>query len=186
MPKGKSEYTDKLAEPLGPPPGILGSRDFAAEEAACSAEIDLRMHLLLDHFAISRTDPSRWRKLAFELAQAHVPGLKPFPYPTNSGRVIDVAFKIIYLVRFRGISLKAAASAIAENWPELGSAESVRLTYRESKARKSTAAVVKFVEDMERKVGRDVAKDSIIAALGPDVHVLDGVRKPSRGRPRKE
>ena len=74
--RSKTHYTGALNQPIVPPLGLLyrPTSPIGAKEILRTRLIKLLF--LLDHYNIKPNDPACWLKLAFLLAQDHVPGMK--------------------------------------------------------------------------------------------------------------
>ena len=72
----KTHYSGALNQPIVPPLGLLyrPTSPIGAKEILRTRLIKLLF--LLDHYNIKPNDPACWLKLAFLLAQDHVPGMK--------------------------------------------------------------------------------------------------------------
>jgi hypothetical protein len=74
--KRKSRYSGALNEPIVRPLGLLhGPTSPRGAKGILRARLK-KLLLLLEHYDIKPDDPARWLKLAFLLAQDHVPGMR--------------------------------------------------------------------------------------------------------------
>jgi hypothetical protein len=74
--KTKTHYSGQLNQPIVLPLGMLyGPTSPIGAKGILRTRL-VKLLLLLDHYNIKPNDPACWLKLAFLLAQVHVPGMK--------------------------------------------------------------------------------------------------------------
>jgi hypothetical protein len=72
----KTRYSGALNQPIVRPPGLLyGPSSPIGARFAFRARL-LKLLLLLEHYGFKPNEPDCWLKLAFRLAQDHVPGMQ--------------------------------------------------------------------------------------------------------------
>src|SRR5262249_16472586 len=72
----KTHYSGELNQPIVRPLGLLyGPTSPRGEKGIFRARL-IKLLLLLEYYDIKPNDPACWLKLAFLLAQHHVPGMK--------------------------------------------------------------------------------------------------------------
>ena len=76
----KTHYSGELNQPIVRPLGLLyGPTSPRGEKGILRARL-IKLLLLLEYYDIKPNDPACWLKLAFQLAQDHVPGMKAVEY----------------------------------------------------------------------------------------------------------
>ena len=84
--KRKSRYSGALSQPIVRPLGLLYGPTSPIGTKEILRTLVIKLQLLLDHYNIKPNDPACWLKLAFLLAQDHVPGMKVVENATRKGR----------------------------------------------------------------------------------------------------
>jgi hypothetical protein len=154
--KCKSRYSGALNQPIVRPFGLLyGPTSAKGAKVVLRARL-IKLLLLLDHYNIKPNDPACWQKLAFLLAQDHVPGLKAVEEaPRGPGaprKPLDVSGArenvciIDEINRERGIGVRDAIRIALKRKQLKGSAKSLEARYHENKH------LLRRVEELERRL----------------------------------
>ena len=152
--RSKTHYPGALNQPIVPPLGLLYRPTSPIGAKGILRTRLIKLLLLLDHYNIKPNDPACWLKLAFLLAQDHVPGMKvvenasrgrPLKPLDDSGvrenvRIIDD----IKLKRGKGV-MDAIRNALHHKLLT-GSKDSLEARYYENKK------LLRRAEELERRL----------------------------------
>jgi hypothetical protein len=155
--KRKSRYSGALNQPIVLPLGLLYRPTSPIGAKGILRTRLIKLLLLLDHYNIKPNDPACWLKLAFLLAQVHVPGMKVVENaPRGPGapkKQLDVSgarenVRIIDEInRERGKKGVMGAIRVALKRKQLmGSPDSLEARYYENKD------LLRRVEELERRL----------------------------------
>jgi hypothetical protein len=154
--RSKTLYSGALNQPIVRPLGLLhGPTSPGGAKGILRARL-MKLLLLLEHYDIKPDDPARWLKLAFLLAQDHVPGMrvvedvsrgrgaprKPLDVsgPRENVRVIDE------INREQGKGVMHAIQVALKRKLLTGSKDSLEARYYENKK------LLRRVEELERRL----------------------------------
>jgi hypothetical protein len=154
--KRKSRYSGALSQPIVRPLGLLyGPTSPRGAKGVLRARL-IKLLLLLEHYDIKPADPACWLKLAFLLAQDHVPGMKVVENaPRGRGaprKPLDVSEARENLRIIDGIELKRGKGVMDAIQTALkrklltGSKDSLEARYYENKK------LLCRVEELERRL----------------------------------
>jgi hypothetical protein len=154
--RSKTHYSGALDQPIVLPLGLLYRPTSPIGAQGILRTRLIKLLLLLDHYNIKPNDPACWLKLAFLLAQDHVPGMKvvesasrgrgaPLKPSDVSGaqenvRVIDE------INRERGKGVMYAIRVALKRKQLKGSPDSLEARYYENKK------LLRRVEELERRL----------------------------------
>lgn len=152
----KTHYSGALNQPIVLPLGLLYRPTSPIGAKGILRTRLMKLLLLLDHYNIKPNDPACWLKLAFLLAQVHVPGMKVVENaPRGPGapqKPLDVAgarenVRIIDETdRERGKGVRDAIRIALKRKQLKGSAKSLEARYHENKD------LLRRVEELERRL----------------------------------
>lgn len=154
--KTKTRYSGQLNQPIVLPLGMLYAPTSLIGAKGILRTRLVKLLLLLDHYNIKPKDPACWLKLAFLLAQVHVPGMKVVENaPRGPGapqKPLDVDglrenIRIIDEIdRERGKGVRDAIRMALKRKQLNGSAKSLEARYYENKD------LLRRVEELERRL----------------------------------
>ena len=152
----KTHYSGALNQPIVLPLGLLYRPTSPIGAKGILRTRLIKLLLLLDHYNIKPSDPACWLKLAFLLAQVHVPGMKVVENaPRGPGapqKLLDVAgarenVRIIdEIKRERGKGVRDAIRMALKRKQLNGSAKSLEARYYEN------TDLLDRVEELERRL----------------------------------
>ena len=154
--RSKTHYSGALNQPIVLPLGLLYRPTSPIGAKGILRTRLIKLLLLLDHYNIKPNDPACWLKLAFLLAQDHVPGmkvvenasrgrgapLKPFDVSgaQENVRIIDE------IKRQRGQGVMDAIRIAVQRKQLKGPPDSLEARYYEN------VKLVRRLEDLERRL----------------------------------
>jgi hypothetical protein len=153
--RSKTHYSGALNQPIVLPLGLLYRPTSPIGAKGILRTQLIKLLLLLDHYNIKPNDPACWLKLAFLLAQDHVPGMRVVENAPQRGaplKPLDVsgAWEIVRIIdeinRERGKGVRDAIRIALKRKQLKGSAKSLEARYYEHKK------LLRRAEELERRL----------------------------------
>jgi hypothetical protein len=153
--RSKTHYSGALNQPIVLPLGLLYRPTSPIGAKGILRTRLIKLLLLLDHYNIKPNDPACWLKLAFLLAQDHVPGMKVVENAPQRGAPLkprDVSgalenVRIIDDIKLkRGKGVMDAIRIALQRKLLTGSKDSLEARYYENKD------LLRRVEELERRL----------------------------------
>ena len=152
----KTRYSGELNQPIVRRLGLMYSTNSPTGARWALNEQLLKLPLLLDYYDIKPNDSACWLKLAFQLAQDHVPGMKVAAYaprgrgaplkPRDTSGARENVRIIDEIKRERGKGVMDAIRAALRRKQLKGSPDSLETRYYENKD------LLRRVEELERRL----------------------------------
>jgi hypothetical protein len=162
--RSKTHYSGALNQPIVLPLGLLYRPTSPIGAKGILRTRLIKLLFLLDHYNIKSDDPACWLKLAFQLAQDHVPGMKVVEHaPRGRGAPLkpsDVSgakenVRIIDEInRERGKGVRDAIRTALKRKQLKGSAKSLEARYYENKD------LLRRVDKLERRLPKGFDSNS--------------------------
>jgi hypothetical protein len=154
--RSKTHYSGALNQPIVLPLGLLYRPTSPIGAKGILRTRLIKLLLLLDHYNIKPNDPACWLKLAFLLAQDHVPGMKVVAYaprgrgaplkPRDASGARENVRIIDEIKRERGKGVMDAIRVALRRKQLKGSPGSLETRYYENKD------LLRRVEELERRL----------------------------------
>ena len=153
--RSKTHYSGALNQPIVLPLGLLYRPTSPVGAKGILRTRLIKLLLLLDHYNIKPNDPACWLKLAFLLAQDHVPGMRVVENAPQRGaplkpRDVSGAQENVRIIdeikRQRGQGVMDAIRIAVRRKQLKGSPDSLEARYYENKD------LLRRVEELERRL----------------------------------
>ena len=151
----KTHYSGALNQPIVLPLGLLYRPTSPIGAKGILRTRLIKLLLLLDHYNIKPNDPACWLKLAFLLAQDHVPGMRVVENAPQRGaplkpRDVSGAQENVHIIdeikRQRGQGVMDAIRIAVRRKQLKGSPDSLEARYYEN------VKLVRRLENLERRL----------------------------------
>lgn len=176
------KYAGKLTTPMRPPPTLLTDPE-GTEAEKWQAERAERLFALFEEYRIDPRSENVWRDLAFQLIDAHVPGLQIAYKPGDSARTtetFELVMTAIALEERDGLSTRQATKQAAAH-AGLDLNEAMRSRTKEFR----NNPIGRLLSGKTfGAIAPDVVRKAVLETLVDDLPSPE--KKTRRGRPKKK